>query len=118
MKMSSEKKKELQAQYKLMKPDMGIFAVINKSTSKYFLETTPNLKGKINSVRFQLKSGGHPNHELQKDWREFGADKFEIKILEQIGYDRDESKTDYTEELELLKMIWLEKLAKESIQVY
>lgn len=118
MKLSSEKKKKLQAEYKLMKPDMGIFAVINKSADKYFLEATANLKGRMNSVQFQLKAGNNPNKELQKDWRELGVDKFEIKILEQIEYDEDESKTDYTEDLELLKMIWVEKLTKENVQLY
>lgn len=118
MKISSEKKKELQEQYKLMKPDMGLFAVINNNNGKYFLEASQNLKGKINSVNFQLKSGGHPNKELQKDWQEIGAKQFEIKILEQLEYGQDESKTDYADELELLKMIWVEKLAKEDIDTY
>ena len=118
MKMSSEKKKELQAQYKLMKPDMGIFAVINKNNAKYYLETTSNLKGKINSTKFKLNAGGHPNKELQKDWQELGANKFEIKILEQIEYEEDESKTDYADDLELVKMIWIEKLSKASNQFY
>lgn len=36
-------------------------------------------------------------------------------ILENLEYDKDESKTDYTEELALLQMIWEEKLAKENI---
>ena len=118
MKMSSEKKKELQEQYKLIKPDMGIFAVINKSNGKHFLETTKNLKGKLNSVKFQLKSGGHPNKELQKDWQVLGVDQFEIIILEQIEYDQDESKIDYRDDLKLLKMIWIEKLTKEDVELY
>lgn len=118
MKLSSERKKELQEQYKQMKTDMGIFAVINNSNGKYWLETTQNLKGKINSVTFQLKSGGHPNKELQKDWRELGADNFEIKILEKLEYDEDETKTDYTDELELLKMMWVDKLTKEKVVFY
>lgn len=118
MKLSSERRKELQEMYKEMKPDMGILAVINKSNGKYFLETTQNLKGKINSVTFQLKSGGHPNKELQKDWRELGSDNFEIRILEKLEYDEDENKRDYTDELELMKMIWVEKLNKENIKIY
>lgn len=118
MKMSSEKKKELQAQYKLMKPDMGIFAVVNKNNGRHFLETTQNLKGKLNSVSFQLKSGGHPNKELQKDWQEFGANQFEIIILEQIAYDQDEARIDYKDDLVLLKMIWIEKLTKENVELY
>ena len=118
MNISKDKKKELQDQYKLMKPDMGIFAVINKNNAKYYLETTPDLKGRINSTKFKLNAGGHPNKELQKDWQEFGANVFEIKILEQIEYEEDESKTDYSEDLELLKMIWREKLSKDMAQFY
>jgi hypothetical protein len=114
--MSSEKKKELQEQYKLIKPDMGIFAVINKSNGKHLLETTKNLKGKINSVKFQLKSGGHSNKELQKDWQALGSEQFEIIILEQIEY--DECKVDYKDDLKLLKMIWIEKLTKEHVELY
>ncbi len=118
MKISSEKKKELRAQYKQIKPDMGIFAVINKSNFKHFLETTQNLKGKINSTQFRLEAGSHPNKELQKDWRTIGSDGFEIKIIEQIEYDKDECKTDYSDDLELLKMIWVENLTNEDIQLY
>lgn len=118
MRLSSEKKKELQAEYKLIKPEMGLLAVINKEHDKYFLITTQNLKGKLNSVSFQLKSGGHFNKVLQKDWQELGEEKFEIKVLEQVEYDEDEGKTDYTEELELLKMMWEEKLAKSDVKIY
>ncbi|NLJ72434.1 MAG: hypothetical protein GX333_05430 [Syntrophomonadaceae bacterium] len=56
--------------------------------------------------------------ELQRDWQELGAQQFEVKILEILEYDEDESKTDYSEELELLKMIWVEKLIKEDIELY
>jgi hypothetical protein len=118
MKMSSERKKELQAQFKQMKPEMGIFAVINTHNNKCFLETTQNLKGKMNSVSFQLRSGGHPNKELQKDWQKFGEAGFKTVVLEQIEYENDETKTNYSEELQLLKMIWCEKLTKDNKQFY
>lgn len=118
MKMSGERKKELQAQYKLMKPDMGIFAVINKSKTKYYLESTQNLKGKMNSTEFKLNAGSYPNKELQKDWQDLGADRFEIKILEHLEYDEDESKIDYSDDLKLLEMLWIEKLSKEGVQLY
>ena len=118
MKLSSEKKKELQAQYKLMKPDMGVFAIINKSNGKHYLEATHNLKAKMNSTEFKLKAGSYPNKELHKDLQALGADGFEIKILEQLEYDEDEPKTDYTDDLELLKMIWIEKLTKENVEFY
>jgi adenine C2-methylase RlmN of 23S rRNA A2503 and tRNA A37 len=118
MKMSSERKRELQAQYKQMKPDMGILAVINKSNDRYLLEVAPNLKAKLNSITFQLKNGSHVNRQLQKDWDTLGEEGFEIVILEQLDYDEDESKTDYKDDLQLLKMIWIDKLTEQGIQFY
>lgn len=119
MKISSERKKELREQYKLMKPDMGIFAVICKTNSKHYLETTQNLKGAMNSTKFKLNAGMHPKRDLQKDWSEFGSDEFEIKVIEEIEYDdENESKVDYEDDLALLKMIWVERLTGEGIELY
>lgn len=80
MKISSERKKELREQYKLMKPDMGIFAVICKTNSKHYLETTQNLKGAMNSTKFKLNAGMHPKRDLQKDWNEFGSVNGQVKM--------------------------------------
>lgn len=116
MNISSDKKKELQAEYKQLKTDMGIFAVINKDANKYFLVETKNLKGKMNSTSFQLRSGAHPNRELLNDWQQLGADRFEISVLEQIDY--EEGKDDYSDDLELLRMMWTEKLAAQGSGFY
>jgi SMC interacting uncharacterized protein involved in chromosome segregation len=118
MKISTERKKQLQAQYKQMKPDMGIFAVINKVNSRHYLEAVKNLKGKINRTEFQLKAGSHSNKELQKDWQQLGQEEFEIIVLEFLEYDEDESRTDYSDDLELLNMDWIDKLTEQGIQFY
>ncbi|AQS58094.1 GIY-YIG nuclease family protein [Desulforamulus ferrireducens] len=113
-----DRKKELKEQYKQMKPPMGIFMVRCKLDNKCLLEVTPNIKGKINSTRFQLANGSHRNRELQKAWRELGEDAFEFEVLENLEYDEDETKTDYKEDLALLEIIWQEKLAKEGMDFY
>ncbi len=41
-----------------------------------------------------------------------------MEILEKLDYDKDESKTDYKDELALLKMIWTEKLSAENVSFY
>lgn len=110
-----DRKKELKEQYKQMKTEMGIFIVQNKINNKYLLVPTQNLKSMINRVRFQLNSKGHPNRELQMEWNEFGEDNFEFIILETLDYDKDESKTDYSEELEIMKIMWNEKLSENTI---
>jgi hypothetical protein len=72
----------------------------------------------INRTKFQLMGNCHPNKELQKGWKEHGQDSFTIDILEKLKYDKDESKTDYSEELAILKMVWEEKLANEGMEFY
>jgi len=113
-----DRKKELKEQYKQMKTEMGIFIVQNKVNNKYLLVTTQNLHGMINRVRFQLNSGGHPNRELQKEWKEFGENNFDIRILEKLAYDKDESKTDYSEELKIMDIIWSEKQSYKNMEAY
>lgn len=113
-----DRKKELKEMYKQIKTDMGIFIIQSKINNKYHLETTQNLKGKMNSSRFQLEAGSFRNRELQKDWNQYKAENFEIKVLENLKYDKDESKTDYSEELEIMKTIWQDKLTEENKQPY
>lgn len=101
-----------------MKPEMGIIIVRSKRTKKCLLEKSQNLKGMINRIKFQLGCGSYPNRELQKEWTEFGAGNFTIEVLEQLEYDKDEAKTDYTEELGILQMIWAEKMAQGGWEFY
>jgi hypothetical protein len=72
----------------------------------------------MNRSKFDLVFGSNSNKELQNDWKNKGESNFTIEILEIIEYDKDESKTDYSDDLVLLKMMWEEKLAKENIEFY
>lgn len=113
-----DRRRELKEQYKQMKPEMGIIIVRSKKDNKAFMETSNNLKGYINKTKFQLELGSHLNDELQKHWNDQGEENFIIEILETLEYDKDESKTDYSKELEVMKYIWTEKLAKENVEFY
>lgn len=113
-----DRKKELKLQYKQTRPQMGIFIIRSKANNKCYIQTTQDLRGVINGAKARLQGGMHINHELQKEWTDFGADNFTIEILENLEYDKDESKTDYTEDLALLQMIWEEKLAEENLEFY
>jgi len=113
-----DRKKELKLQYKQMRPQMGILVIRSKANNKCYIEATQNLRGTLNSTQFKLGASTHPNRELQKEWNDFGAGNFMIEILENLEYDKDESKTDYTEDLTLLKIIWEEKLLKQKFELY
>lgn len=113
-----DRKKELKLQYREMKKDMGVYSIRSKSTNKVYIEATNDLKGTMNGAKFKLNGGMFPNRELLREWKEKGEDNFIIEILEKLEYDKDESKTDYSEDLALLKMIWEEKLLKENMEFY
>ena len=112
------RRKQLVAEYQQMKPDMGIFMIRSLDSQKCLLDVSQNIKAKINSVKFQLGANLHPNQELQKEWNEYGEHRFEITILEKLKYSKDESKTDYSEELEILKLEWEDKLLQENTTFY
>ena len=113
-----DRRKELKEQYKNMKPDMGIFIVKSNIEDKCYIEVTQDLKSTINSTKFKLELGFHPNKELQKAWKEHGEANFTIEILEKLKYDEDESKNDYSEELNILKMLWEDRLTKSGMEIY
>ncbi len=113
-----DRKKRLKELYKNMKPDMGIFYIKANFTNKCLIESTQDLKSTMNGSRFRLNAGNHLNSELQKDWKEHGENSFAIEILENLQYDKDESKIDYSEELSILKMIWEERLATNGMEFY
>ena len=113
-----DRKKELKMQYKQMKPPMGVYIVRSKTSNKCYLEATNNFRARFNGVLVRLNAGMHPNRELQKEWKELGEENFTFEILEELEYDKDEMKTDYSEDLELLQMIWEEKLIEEGLEFY
>lgn len=113
-----DRKKELKQQYKEMKPDMGVFAVTSSFANKCFIEAARDLKSRINSTEFKLKMGSHFNKELQREWQENDRSSFKIEVLEMLEYDEDETKTDYSDELELLQIMWEEKMQQKGIKLY
>ncbi len=112
------RKKELKAQYKQMKPEMGVFVIKSKVNGKCLLNDACDLKSAINSSVFKLKAGLHPVHELQRDWNQYGEDSFAMEVVDKLDYKKDGSKTDYTDDLAELCGIWREKLLKEGITFY
>ncbi len=102
-------KKDIKREYKERKKVAGVFQVKNTENGKVLLGSSLNLDGPLNSHKFMLTIGSHQNKELQKEWNEYGPDKFEFKILEVVKV-KEDSSFNLLDELTLLEQIWLEKL--------
>ncbi len=102
-------KKDIIREYKQQKKPAGIFQIKNISNGKVLLGSSKNLEGVLNSQKFKLSIGQHRNKALQKEWNEYGPEKFVFEILE-IVPDKDDPNFNQDDELALLEQIWLEKV--------
>jgi hypothetical protein len=100
---------EINREYKDRKKPAGVFQVKNTSNGKVLLGSSLNLEGPLNSHKFMLTIGRHRNEALQKEWNEYGQDKFVFEILEVVKV-KDDPNFNLSDELMLLEQIWLEKL--------
>ena len=107
--MSMKSKPDIKREYKERKKPTGIFQVKNTANGKILLGSSLNLEGPLNSHRFMLTIGRHRNETLQKEWNEYGPDKFVFEILELVKV-KDDPDFNLDDELTLLEQIWLEKL--------
>ncbi|NLT58350.1 MAG: GIY-YIG nuclease family protein [Clostridiales bacterium] len=107
---SSERKKQLKAQYLAARPEMGILMLRCLPTGTVYLQAAPDVKGRLNRVVFSLNFGNHYDRALQEAWNQHGEAAFEISVLDTLDYDEDPARLDYREDLETLLQVWLEKL--------
>ncbi|MFU1795555.1 GIY-YIG nuclease family protein [Paenibacillus azoreducens] len=105
--MDKNKRKELLEEFKQMKTYMGIIQIKNKVNGKIYVGGYPNLKNKWVTIQSQLDMGRFANLQLQKDWKEFGAEAFTYEVLEQKKTD---DIIDIRWEVKQMEKRWLEKL--------
>ena len=127
--MNQERRKQLQQEYKQMRPEMGVFAFRCDEINKIYLGADQSIKSTINKIIFQLNFNTYlTNRTLQADWNEQGESAFKIEVLEILEYDKQPEfsgdggiqvppRTDYSADLWALKDAWREKLEVEGFNV-
>ena len=103
-------RRELIADYRQNPPPMGVFQIRHILSGRIFVVSARNVRGIINSHRFQLRSGSHPNKPLQAEWNASGAEAFAFEVLDELA-PVDASGKDASADLADLETLWLEKLA-------
>jgi hypothetical protein len=105
--MEAKSRKELQEEYKRLKTYMGVIKVTNNINGKIYITSYPNLKNRWVTLQSQLNMGMHANFQLQRDWKELGAEAFSYEVLEEKD---TVDITDVRWEMKQLERLWLEKL--------
>jgi group I intron endonuclease len=102
-------KSEIKKNYKQTLPPMGIYRVKNLVNNKILIGSSKNLPGRINRFKFGLKYGTESNKELVEDFKKYGEQNFSFEILDELK-PKDDPDYDYSEDLEVLEEMWVEKL--------
>lgn len=106
----SELKKEMISAYKEQKQAGGVYVIRNLKSGKLFLDSTPNIQGMANRFEFSQKTGSCITTKLQKEWTPLNKEDFVFEILEELNIGENQTKKEFKEDLETLKLLWLEKL--------
>lgn len=106
--------RELKEAYKLMKPVIGVFQVLNKANQKVLIEESTNVTSKWNRHRTELRFGSHRNKDLQNDWVQYGEEQFVFSMLSELEIKEDDN-FNINHELSQLKELVVEdrKVKKE-----
>jgi hypothetical protein len=95
----------------------GVYRVRNKVSGKSLVGSSPDLPGMLNRQRFQLEGNLHPDKELQADWNDLGSGAFTFETLDLLK-PSDDPGYDPSEDLRVLKEMWLEKLTAAGVSLY
>lgn len=103
--MNNERKKQLKQEYTQKRPGMGILCIKHIDSGACFLMGAKDVNATRNRFTLQLRTGSHPDRDLQALWKEHTQSAFEITVCRELPYDeKDPEKTDYSQELmELLQ---------------
>jgi hypothetical protein len=110
-------KKKLKEDYKNIVHEKGVFVIRNKNNGRVFLGSSMNLKNQYVTAKMILNMGRFFNADLQADWITYGEDSFEYEILETLKV-YDDINYNYSEDLEILEMIWIYKFKPFSENCY
>jgi hypothetical protein len=110
-------RKELIRAYKESRRPMGIYRVRNVADGRSLVGRTVDLPSALNRERTQLRFGGHPNGDLQRDWRALGPDAFAFEVLDTLTPPEDPT-YDPRDDLDVLEALWRERLAEAGEGMY
>jgi hypothetical protein len=109
-------KSEAKNTYKRAKRPMGVYRIRNTRNDKSYIGCGTDLPAKINRHKAELKFGSHRNRELQEEWNLFGGSSLQFEVLDELDYEQD-SQASPSEELQVLKEMWMSRLEKEGHSV-
>jgi hypothetical protein len=102
-------RKTMIREYKETPRPAGVYRVVHAPSGRTLLGSSADAPARLNRLQTQLRTRGHPNRALQRDWNEDGADAFTFEVLDLLPPREDEG-GDPQDDLRMLEELWREKL--------
>ena len=106
--MKDLSRKELINRYKEQEIEMGIIQVYNKENGYSFVDISKNLYKPFEAMKFQLNLGIFKCKQIQGDWKVYGENAFEFKVVEKLKPSEGATDKENIEELKELLKMWVE----------
>jgi len=85
--MKGAERKAAIAAYKKREDAFGIFAVRCAASGEAWVGPSLSLDSVKNRIWFGLRTGSHPNQEMQRAWSTHGANSFSFEAIERLDPD-------------------------------
>jgi hypothetical protein len=106
------RRKQLPSEYKQIRPEAGVYRIVNSQNGKVLLGSSPNLPSVRSKMEFG-KSTGSPGvfgYQIAPDIRRYGIDAFSLEILEVLETRPEMTQAEILADLKTLEDLWREKV--------
>lgn len=98
-------RKELIKEYKEKPVIGGVCVYENIKTGRYLLRAVLNIKGAQSAFDFACTTGVAPLSILSEDWKTYGAESFQFRILETCERKPEQTKEAFLEDVEEMALL-------------
>jgi hypothetical protein len=102
-------KKELKEQYKNREIIGGVYRIKCNGNGRTWIKSTKNMAGQKNRIEFSISTNSCPEPDMSVEWEQYGAKAFSFVILEEIKRGETQTEHEFTNDINLLCDIWIEK---------
>jgi hypothetical protein len=110
-----QKRKDMIMEYKEKKAIGGICSITNTANDKVLIISAMDVNALKNKFDFSKQNNACAYTKLQKDWKNFGPDKFEFAILEELEQQEGQSPKEFKEDIKELEELWSERFDEEEL---